>query len=104
MATELGEHLVNAFTPVDHRRRADRNAAGLHVSRSLVPEGAVETREKLEAAVKSGGFAQMQTTIMPVGRPRYPDEIAQAVLFLASDMASSISGANLIVDGAQPLR
>jgi glucose 1-dehydrogenase len=46
----------------------------------------------------------MMTAMMPLGRPGWPDEIAKAVLFLASDMASYVSGANLIVDGAQTLR
>jgi NAD(P)-dependent dehydrogenase (short-subunit alcohol dehydrogenase family) len=46
----------------------------------------------------------MMTALMPLGRTGYPDEIAKAVLFLASDMAGYISGANLVVDGAQTLR
>lgn len=41
---------------------------------------------------------------MPLGRPGFPDDLATAVLFLASDMASYISGACLNVDGAQGLR
>ncbi|HEV2731798.1 MAG TPA: SDR family oxidoreductase [Terriglobales bacterium] len=54
--------------------------------------------------MKSGAFAQMLTQMMPLGRPGFPDEIAKAVLFLAYDLASYVSGICLTVDGAQSLR
>jgi NAD(P)-dependent dehydrogenase (short-subunit alcohol dehydrogenase family) len=37
---------------------------------------------------------------LPMGRPAEPEEVAYAILFLASDEASGISGASLAVDGA----
>jgi len=37
---------------------------------------------------------------IPLGRPAQPEEIASPCLFLASDDASYISGASLLVDGA----
>jgi NAD(P)-dependent dehydrogenase (short-subunit alcohol dehydrogenase family) len=60
--------------------------------------------EKMEEAVKGYAVGQLMAAMMPLGRTGYPDEIAKAVLFLASDMASYISGTNLVVDGGQTLR
>ncbi len=49
-----------------------------------------------------GGSADVERAVVaqiPVGRIGRPDEVAAAVLFLASDESSFIAGAELIVDG-----
>jgi NAD(P)-dependent dehydrogenase (short-subunit alcohol dehydrogenase family) len=47
------------------------------------------------------GRLERITPLLPMGRPGEPQEIAETILFLLSDMASYISGATLNVSGAR---
>jgi len=44
-------------------------------------------------------WAREQGKNMPLGRMQMPEDIAEAVLFLASDRAGQITGQDLSVDG-----
>ena len=44
-------------------------------------------------------FQQALLARVPMGRLGHPREIANAVLFLASDDASFVTGSDLVVDG-----
>lgn len=68
--------------------------SGIRVN-SVAP-GAIET-EMADRAF--GGNYDIPASFHPVGRVGKPEEVAEAVLFLASDKASFITGASLLVDG-----
>ena len=53
-----------------------------------------------DEAQQQGLLTYLASTI-PLGRVAQPEEIAKAVLFLASDDASFVNGAELFVDGGQ---
>ncbi len=45
------------------------------------------------------GFVDFMVNSIPLGRVGVPDEIAKAVVFLASDDSSFVTGTELFVDG-----
>ena len=56
-------------------------------------DGLAETEEQRQ------GILQQLTSMVPLGRIGQPDEIGKAAVFLASDDASYVAGAELFVDG-----
>jgi NAD(P)-dependent dehydrogenase (short-subunit alcohol dehydrogenase family) len=71
--------------------------AGIRIN--VVAPGAIET-DMFEAA--TGGQDEAKAYLVglhPIGRVGQPVEVANAVLFLSSDMASFITGETLMVDG-----
>ncbi|NPV52016.1 MAG: D-threitol dehydrogenase [Firmicutes bacterium] len=52
----------------------------------------------------AGEVGEAMKKKIPVGRFGYPEEIAAGVLFLASDAADMITGANLVIDGGYTIQ
>lgn len=79
-----------------------RSAALEYASQGIrinsVSPGVVES-EMFERLAAVGSSRDMMNRLHPIGRIGMPEEIASAVLFLASSESSFIAGANLAVDG-----
>ncbi|OBI21300.1 hypothetical protein A5712_16070 [Mycobacterium sp. E2327] len=93
----LQAHVVSAKAGVDAFSRAcaiEWGPDGVRVN--VVAPGAMSGTEGVKRIT---GDAQHRTTQNPLRRPGSTTEVAEAVLFLASDAASYVTGAVLVVDG-----
>ena len=67
---------------------------------NCVCPGAINTRvAQILSKERADEFRRLQGEAHPLGRMGEPEEIANTVLFLASDEASFITGAAIVVDG-----
>jgi len=67
---------------------------------NCVCPGAIDT-PLLAPALEQPGFAQRFFEAIPMGRLGKPEEMANVALFLASDLASFVTGAAFVADGGQ---
>ena len=69
-----------------------------HVRINSVYPGLIQT-EMTQKAVENEAFVESQKKNTPVGRIGQPEDIAQCVLYLASDASSFVTGQDFVVDG-----
>jgi 3-oxoacyl-[acyl-carrier protein] reductase len=81
---------------------AEWGPKGIRVN--CVAAGMIATELAQANWAKTGFDAMSAAKAFPLRRPGRPDEIAQAVLFLASDAASYITGETLVVGGGPQLK
>ncbi len=55
----------------------------------------------IDTDIQPPGRIERVAPLLPMGRPGKPEEVAEAILFLLSDAASYVNGANLRVSGAR---
>lgn len=79
-------------------KSAALDLAPMNIRVNSVHPGLIETPMNDEI-VQTKGILEAALSAIPMGRMGNPIEIARAVLFLASDEASYITGTELIIDG-----
>jgi NAD(P)-dependent dehydrogenase (short-subunit alcohol dehydrogenase family) len=78
-----------------------------HIRVNCICPGYIDTRlweEYLRNSANPKAVAGQTTALHPLGRRGMPADISEAVLFLASESSSFITGADLLVDGGLTLR
>ncbi len=107
----LGEAVLPAYNASKGGVRIFSRSAAIHCARSgynirvnNVCPGFAETQMvsgalATLAPADAQAFAEKTLTRIPMGRFARPAEIAAAVLFLASDESSYVTGSDLVVDG-----
>jgi meso-butanediol dehydrogenase/(S,S)-butanediol dehydrogenase/diacetyl reductase len=102
MAGDYGLSSYNAAKAgvINLTRSAAIESARDHIRINCVCPGAIDTRGiQLLGRERADELRRQHAAVHPIGRVGEADEIASTVLFLASDEASFITGAAIVVDG-----
>jgi NAD(P)-dependent dehydrogenase (short-subunit alcohol dehydrogenase family) len=94
-ATKGGIHVITKHAALEYARE------GIRVN--AVYPGIIAT-PMMDAAIRNEQMVKAFETGIPMGRTGQPREVAAATLFLASDDASYLTGAELVVDGGASIQ
>ena len=77
---------------------------GYRIRCNSVHPGAIETPMVQEAEGRIGTERPVATGVLPAGEKGAPEDVANIVLFLASDESRFINGAEIVIDNALTIR
>ncbi|MFD1159846.1 SDR family NAD(P)-dependent oxidoreductase [Roseovarius aestuarii] len=95
------KHAIVAMT-----RQMAADYAGHNIRFNALCPGFIDTPFNAGFEAQMGGRAALETYIdqsIPMGRWGTTDEIAEAILFLASDMSTFMTGHALVIDGGESI-
>lgn len=100
-AYDASKHAVIGLTKSASLIYADQ---GIRIN-AICPAG-VKTPmyDRAAEAAEGDSFHERAKELHPVGRVARPEEVADAVLWLSSDLAAFVTGSNLVIDGGWTAR
>ncbi|GAQ09922.1 3-oxoacyl-[acyl-carrier-protein] reductase FabG [Aspergillus lentulus] len=96
-ATAIAPYVAAKHAVVGMTKMDAKSYAGEGIRINAICPGWVET-PMISRSIECGAL-DSQFAMIPLGRPAAPDEIANAILFLASPMSSYMCGEAMVVDG-----
>jgi len=97
----LGAYAASKAALISMSETAALEAAASNVRVNIVIPGVIDTESMRESFGNDPQIATHAAAQIPMGRFGTPDELANGVLFLASDEASYITGHSLLIDGGK---
>jgi NAD(P)-dependent dehydrogenase (short-subunit alcohol dehydrogenase family) len=97
----LGSYGASKAAMIQFSASAAIEAAAMNVRVNVVVPGVIDTESMRGSFGNDPKIAEMAAGQIPMHRFGRPEELANAVVFLASDEASYITGVTLLVDGGK---